>query len=115
MLSMFHFSEFLAIAITNPSTLSVRSYVLDNGWEYKLAAMACWVEYLVEFYFFPGYFSPVFCCCLSSEVPNINNASFLFYRFENNMVHEFIGICHVPLWRVSQKTFHVDCKHKFQS
>lgn len=53
-LSMFHFSEFLAIAITNPGTLSVRSYVLDNGWEYKVAAIACWFEYLVEAYFFPG-------------------------------------------------------------
>ena len=54
MLSMFHYSEFLAIAITNPRTLSIRSFVLDNGWEYKVAAISCWTEFAIEWYLFPG-------------------------------------------------------------
>lgn len=53
-LSMFHYSEFLAIAVTNPNTLSVRSFVLDNGWEYKVAAISCWLEFAIEWYLFPG-------------------------------------------------------------
>ncbi|XP_026285575.1 protein-S-isoprenylcysteine O-methyltransferase isoform X1 [Frankliniella occidentalis] len=72
-LSMFHFTEFLAIAVTNPKSLSVRSFVLDNGLEYKVAAIACWIEFFVELYLFPGlktmwYFSVLgFVMCFSGE------------------------------------------------
>ncbi|KAJ1528826.1 hypothetical protein ONE63_007201 [Megalurothrips usitatus] len=72
-LSLFHYSEFLAIAVTNPSTLSIRSFVLDNGWEYKVAAITCWVEYCIELYLFPGlktlsFVSVVgFLMCVSGE------------------------------------------------
>ncbi|KAK3932805.1 Protein-S-isoprenylcysteine O-methyltransferase [Frankliniella fusca] len=73
-LSMFHYTEFLAIAVTNPRSLSVRSFVLDNGVEYKVAAISCWIEFFVELYLFPGlksiwYLSVLgFFMCLSGEI-----------------------------------------------
>ncbi|XP_064611695.1 protein-S-isoprenylcysteine O-methyltransferase-like [Liolophura sinensis] len=54
MLSFFHWSEYFVTAISNPKTLSVESFLLNHSLEYKLAAMASWVEYWVEWYFVPG-------------------------------------------------------------
>lgn len=55
-LSAFHFSEFLVMAISNPSTLSVDSFILNHSPQYTLAALASWIEFLVELYFFPSEF-----------------------------------------------------------
>lgn len=52
--SMFHFSEFLAVALTNPKTLTVDSFILNHSVQYWVAAVSSWVEAGVENYFFPG-------------------------------------------------------------
>jgi len=61
-MSFFHFSEFLVTSIIRPQTLSTDSFLLNHSKAYKLAALVSWIEYLVEFYFFPsmkgfGWFS----------------------------------------------------------
>lgn len=53
-ISFFHFSEYLMIALTNPRTLSLDSFVLNHSREYAIAALSSWVEFFVEWYFFPG-------------------------------------------------------------
>ncbi|CAG9786985.1 unnamed protein product [Diatraea saccharalis] len=52
-LSMFHFSEFMAVALTNPRTLTIDSFILNHSLQYGLAAVASWTEWAIEFYFFP--------------------------------------------------------------
>ncbi|XP_023938873.2 protein-S-isoprenylcysteine O-methyltransferase isoform X2 [Bicyclus anynana] len=52
--SMFHFSEFLSVALTNPKTLSVDSFILNHSVQYWIAAISSWVEAAIENYFFPG-------------------------------------------------------------
>ncbi|CAH1401701.1 unnamed protein product [Nezara viridula] len=52
-LTFFHYSEFLAIAISNPETLSVKSYILNHSVDYQIAALASWIEFFVERYFYP--------------------------------------------------------------
>lgn len=53
-LSSFHFSEFLGVAYSNPSTLSVDSFILNHSLQYALAATASWLEFFVEYYFIPS-------------------------------------------------------------
>lgn len=53
-MSFFHYSEFLAIAWCNPSTLSVDSFILNHSTEYGIAAVSSWVEFFIEIYLFPG-------------------------------------------------------------
>ncbi|XP_075234690.1 isoprenylcysteine carboxylmethyltransferase ste14 [Lycorma delicatula] len=47
-LSFFHYSEFLAIAATNPRTLSISSYILNHSVQYQIAAVSSWVEFFIE-------------------------------------------------------------------
>lgn len=54
MMSIFHYTEYLAIAWTNPKTLTIDSFILNHSLHYALAAIASWVEFLVEVYFCPG-------------------------------------------------------------
>lgn len=53
-LSFFHFSEFMSVALTNPRTLSINSFILNHSVQYGVAAVASWIEWAVEYYFFPG-------------------------------------------------------------
>ncbi|KAJ9577359.1 hypothetical protein L9F63_006039 [Diploptera punctata] len=53
-MSFFHYSEYLMIALTNPRTLSLDSFILNHSMEYGVAAVASWAEFLIEHYFFPG-------------------------------------------------------------
>lgn len=53
-LSMFHFSEFMTVALTNPRTLTIDSFILNHSVQYGLAAVASWIEWAVEYYFFPN-------------------------------------------------------------
>lgn len=53
-LSFFHFSEFVSVALTNPRTLSVNSFILNHSIQYGVAAVASWIEWGVEYYFFPN-------------------------------------------------------------
>lgn len=52
-MSVFHYSEFLAIAWSNPSSLSTSSFILNHSLHYALAAVASWIEFLVEVNFWP--------------------------------------------------------------
>jgi protein-S-isoprenylcysteine O-methyltransferase len=51
-LSTFHFTEFLAIAFTNPKALSSDTFVINHSSEYTLAALTSWIEFLIERYYF---------------------------------------------------------------
>ena len=53
-MSFFHYSEYLTIALTNPKTLSIDSFILSHSVEYAVAAVSSWMEFLVEHCFFPG-------------------------------------------------------------
>lgn len=53
-MSAFHYGEFLAIAISNPDSLSLDSFILNHSMQYGVAAVSSWVEWALEMYFFPG-------------------------------------------------------------
>ena len=53
-LSFFHFSEYIMTALYNADKLAIDSFLLNHSFEYKLAAVTSWIEFLVEFYFFPA-------------------------------------------------------------
>ncbi|XP_026314024.1 uncharacterized protein LOC113225801 [Hyposmocoma kahamanoa] len=53
-LSFFHFSEFMAVAILNPRTLTIDSFILNHSVQYWVAAVASWVEWGLEYYFVPS-------------------------------------------------------------
>ncbi|KAI5635192.1 isoprenylcysteine carboxyl methyltransferase (ICMT) family domain-containing protein [Phthorimaea operculella] len=52
-MAFFHFSEFMAVAMTNPTTLSIDSFILNHSKQYGLAAVSSWIEWAVENYYFP--------------------------------------------------------------
>ena len=52
-MAVFHFSEFHLTAIYNSGTLSFDSFLLNHSREYGIAAVASWVEYLVEYLIYP--------------------------------------------------------------
>ncbi|XP_061423983.1 protein-S-isoprenylcysteine O-methyltransferase isoform X1 [Lethenteron reissneri] len=53
-LSFFHYSEYLVTALINPRSLNLDSFLLNHSLEYKLAAVASWVEFTLEMLLFPG-------------------------------------------------------------
>lgn len=53
-LAFFHISEYIVTALFNPSSLSVDSFLVNHSMEYAVAAIASWLEYWIELYFFPG-------------------------------------------------------------
>jgi protein-S-isoprenylcysteine O-methyltransferase len=52
-MSIFHYTEFLGIAMSNPQTLSPDSFILNHSVPYVVAAMASWLEFSLEVYFVP--------------------------------------------------------------
>lgn len=52
-LAFFHQSEYVVTAIFNSHTLSVDSFLLNHSWEYGIAAISSWIEFWLEYYFFP--------------------------------------------------------------
>ena len=54
-LSFFHISEYILTSIFNAHTLSVDSFLLNHSPEYCIAAVASWVEFWIEYYFFPQF------------------------------------------------------------
>lgn len=52
-MSVFHYSEYLSIAWSNPSSLSTDSFILYHSVHYAVAAIASWFEYGIELYYFP--------------------------------------------------------------
>lgn len=55
LLSFFHFSEYFVTSITNPSTLSLVSFLLDNSVDYLLAIATSFLEYTIEAYLFSEF------------------------------------------------------------
>ena len=53
-MAFFHWSEYFITSWTNPGHVTLESYLLDHSREYHIAAVASWVEFTVEWYFFPG-------------------------------------------------------------
>jgi len=50
LLSCFHFGEYFVTSLTNPSTLSLDSFLLDNSIAYQMAILCSFVEYALEIY-----------------------------------------------------------------
>ena len=73
-MAVFHFTEYLATALTNPNNLSTDSFLLNHSPAYHIAAVASWAEFFLEFYFAPvlksvravSYLG--LCVCLLGEV-----------------------------------------------
>ena len=86
-LSFFHFSEYIMTAIYNADKLSIDSFLLNHSPEYKIAAIASWVEFLLEFYLFP-----------------VVKSQFLF---------SFVGLCLVIFGEVMRKLAMVTAKSNF--
>lgn len=73
-LSLFHFTEFLAIALTNPEVVTPDSFVLNHSKAYAIAAISSWVEFMIERYFAPQFKQMTFvsiiglCLCVLGEI-----------------------------------------------
>ena len=52
-LAFFHWSEYVMIAIYNSHKLSSDSFLLNHSPEYQIAAVASWVEFIIELWLFP--------------------------------------------------------------
>lgn len=63
-LAFFHLSEYVATSIHNPSTLQLDSFLINHSKEYGIAAVASWIEYAIEFYFWPWMKSYYVISCL---------------------------------------------------
>eukprot|EP01088_Endostelium_zonatum_P005043 TRINITY_DN16476_c0_g1_i2.p1 TRINITY_DN16476_c0_g1~~TRINITY_DN16476_c0_g1_i2.p1 ORF type:complete len:239 (-),score=47.09 TRINITY_DN16476_c0_g1_i2:197-808(-) len=53
-LALFHYFEFICVAMFNPSSLYNSSFLINHSNEYNIAAAASIIEFLIEFYFFPS-------------------------------------------------------------
>lgn len=53
-MSFFHYSEYLTIAIIKPKELTTKSFMLSHSPAYIGAALTSWIEFGLESYFFPG-------------------------------------------------------------
>ncbi|XP_055383647.1 protein-S-isoprenylcysteine O-methyltransferase [Condylostylus longicornis] len=53
-MSLFHYTEFLTLAWSNPENLSVSSFILNHSVQYAIAAISSWIEFIVEIYFWPN-------------------------------------------------------------
>lgn len=55
LLSTFHFSEYFVTSLTNPATLSLSSFLIDQSSAYAIAISSSFVEYLLEAYLVPDF------------------------------------------------------------
>lgn len=55
LLSFFHFSEYFVTSLTNPSTLNLSSFLIDQSTAYVLATSSSFIEYGLEVYLFPEF------------------------------------------------------------
>lgn len=55
LLSSFHFSEYFVTSLTNPSTLSLTSFLIDHSIAYILAISFSFIEFILEVYLFHGF------------------------------------------------------------
>ncbi|CAK5088956.1 unnamed protein product [Meloidogyne enterolobii] len=55
---LFHFSEFLMTAYSNPDSLRPDSFLLNHSWAYWTAAMCSWIEFWTRLWILPTFYSP---------------------------------------------------------
>lgn len=55
LLTCFHFGEYFVTSLTNPSTLSHDSFLLNQSLAYDIAIICSFLEFLIETYYFPGF------------------------------------------------------------
>ncbi|CAB4055656.1 NOM1 [Lepeophtheirus salmonis] len=71
-LTLFHYSEYMVTAISNPKNISIDSYLINHGKEYGIALFASWLEYFIEYYFFGKTFNYLSCLgvflCLTGDI-----------------------------------------------
>ncbi len=65
-LTFFHLSEYVTTSIFNAHTLSIDSFLINHSREYVIAAVASWIEYGLEYYFFPQLKSFQFICIIGT-------------------------------------------------
>lgn len=53
-MAFFHFSEFVTIAIIQPTQVTTASFVINHSPQYVVAAVTSWLEFFIESYLFPG-------------------------------------------------------------
>lgn len=54
LLSSFHFGEYFVTSLTNPSSLTTNSFLLEQSLAYVVAISTSFMEYVLELYFFPS-------------------------------------------------------------
>jgi len=52
-LTIFHYSEYFVISVSNPQSLSLDSFMLNHSLQYLIAAALSWTEFFTEAYFYP--------------------------------------------------------------
>lgn len=52
-LAFFHISEYVMVSTYSPDKLSLDSFLINHSPEYQIAAVASWIEFLLELWFFP--------------------------------------------------------------
>lgn len=53
-MSIFHYTEFLVLALISPKLVSTKSFVLNHSSAYIFAAVFSWVEFFIGAYFWPS-------------------------------------------------------------
>jgi len=56
-LSLFHYTEYLSVAMWCSKTLTLDSFLLNHSIEYHLAIICSYIEFIVEIYFCPSWFA----------------------------------------------------------
>ena len=54
-LAMFHLSEYVTTALSNPQNLSFDSFLVNHSVQYWAAMLVSWLEYATINFFFPGF------------------------------------------------------------
>jgi len=54
MLALYHLWEYIYVALFHPHELTSNSFLINQSTEYVVAAMASWLEYLLERWMFPS-------------------------------------------------------------
>ena len=65
-LAFFHLSEYVTTSIFNAHTLTVDSFLINHSREYAIAAVTSWIEYCLEYYFFPDLKALDFVCIIGA-------------------------------------------------
>lgn len=53
-MATFHYGEYFTIALANPNSLSIDSFVINHSPQYTVAAISSWFEFALESYFWPS-------------------------------------------------------------